>query len=289
MANYRKYKAGATGRCDGASGVGRHGMQPVRSEDPGREARERDGSELGVDDSFGSADGLDDRLERADVIDPDGVEQHEDLLSGMGEIGENAPSEETVARTPGDLVPTLLRGNGSPGRSAVCRPRRRRASKIGRSHAGAWERDSPALTDLPSDGNPVLLRQTPNEANFDETMSIVEAQESIQVTADSGALSGLDNGAAQPREDSTPEQGQAPRSASESGNPKPLTPDSSDRACSGSLPATVSQQEERQLRLEEERRAIERMVEEKLKAGNFSLREILMSAMTLPLSGGRGP
>ena len=39
---------------------------------------ERDGSELGADDSFGSGDGQDDRLERADVIDPDGVEQHGD-------------------------------------------------------------------------------------------------------------------------------------------------------------------------------------------------------------------
>ena len=61
----------------------------------------------------------------------------------------------------------------------------------------------------------------PNEANFDETMSIVEAQESIQVTANSGALSGLDNGAAQPGEGSTPEQGKAQGSASESGNPEP--------------------------------------------------------------------
>jgi len=34
----------------------------------------------------------------------------------------------------------------------------------------------------------------PSEANFDETMSIVEAPESIQVTPNSGALSGLDNG-----------------------------------------------------------------------------------------------
>ena len=107
--------------------------------------------------STGSGDGQDDRLERADVIDPDGVEKHGDEMSGMGEIGENAPSE----------------------------------------------------------------------ANFDETMSIVEAQESIQVTANSGALSGLDNGAAQPGEDSTPEQGKAPGSASESGTiraePPPVT------------------------------------------------------------------
>jgi hypothetical protein len=288
MANYRKYQATTRDRRDGASGVGRHGTQQDRSEDSGREPHERDGSELGADDSFGSGNGLDDRLERADVIDPDGVEQHGDLLSGTGAIGENAPSEETLARTPGDLVPTLLRGNGSPGRSAVCGPRRRRASKIGRSHAGAWERASPALTELPSDGNPVLLRQTPNEANFDETMSIVEAQEPIQVTADSGALSGLDNGAAQSGEGSTPEQGKAPGSGSESGNPEPQTPDSRDQARRGNLPTTVSKPEQTRLQLEEERRAVERMVEEKLKAGNFSLREILTSAMALPPSGGRG-
>ncbi len=39
-----------------------------------------------------------------------------------------------------------------------------------------------------------LGENAPNEANFGETMSIVEAQEPIQVTANSGALSGLDNG-----------------------------------------------------------------------------------------------
>jgi hypothetical protein len=38
----------------------------------------------------------------------------------------------------------------------------------------------------------------PNEANFDETMSIVEARDSIEVTANPGALSGLDKGVAQP-------------------------------------------------------------------------------------------
>jgi len=55
------------------------------------------------------------------------------------------------------------------------------------------------------------------------------------------------------------------------------------------LPATVSKPEQRRLGPEEERRAVERMVEEKLKAGRFSLREILTSAMALPLSGGGGP
>jgi hypothetical protein len=58
-----------------------------------------------------------------------------------------------------------------------------------------------------------------------------------------------------------------------------------------SLPATDSEPERRRLRPEEEeeRRAVESMVEEKLKAGTFSLREILTSAMALPRSGGRGP
>jgi hypothetical protein len=221
MANYRQYKARTNGRSGGASGVGRDPAQQDRSAGPGGAAHEWDASELATDDSLGSGDRQDDRLEQADVIDPDGVEQHEDLLSGMGAIGENAPSE----------------------------------------------------------------------ANSDETMSIVEAQESIQVTANSGALSGLDNGAAQPGDGTTPEQGEAPGSASASGNPQPQTPDSRDRDCRGSLPTTVSEQEKRRLRPEEEeeRRAVERMVEEKLRAGNFSLREILTSAMALPPSGGRGP
>ncbi len=72
------------------------------------------------DDSLSSGDGEDDRLERADVIDAEGVEKHGDEARGMRE---NAP----------------------------------------------------------------------NEANFDEAVSNVEAQEPIQVTATSGALSGLDN------------------------------------------------------------------------------------------------
>ncbi len=129
----------------------------------------------------------------------------------------------------------------------------------------------------------------PNEANFDETISIVEAQDSIQVTANPGAISGLDKGVAQPGEDSTPEQGKAQGSGSANGNPNQETPDSSDRACRGSLPATVSEREERRLRREKERRAVERMVEDKLNAGSFSLGEILTSALALPPSGGRGP
>jgi len=43
--------------------------------------------------SDGSGDGQDDRLEQADGIDPDGVEKHGDEMTGMGEIGENAPNE----------------------------------------------------------------------------------------------------------------------------------------------------------------------------------------------------
>ena len=79
-------------------------------------------------------------------------------------------------------------------------------------------------------------------------MSIVEPQESIEVTANSGALPGLDNSVAQLEERSTPERGTAPGTASESGDPQHEAPDSSDRACEGSLPVTVSEQENRRLR-----------------------------------------
>ncbi len=67
-----------------------------------------------------------DRLERAEMIDPHSVQQDGDEMSGMGEIGENAP----------------------------------------------------------------------NEANFAESTSIVEAQDSIQVTANSRARLRLDKGVA---------------------------------------------------------------------------------------------
>jgi len=219
MANYRKYQARKSGGCGGASGVGPYGTQPGWSEDRRREAHEGDGSVFGTHDSFGSGDGLDDRLERADVIDPDGAEQHGDLTSGMGEIGENAPSE----------------------------------------------------------------------ANSGETMSIVEAQEHIQVTADSGALAGLDNAVDQPGEASMPEPGKAAASGPESGNPKPHTPDPSDRACRERMPATVSKRELRRLQLREERRAVEKMVEDMLTSGNCAPGEILMSVLKMPLSGGCGP
>jgi len=128
----------------------------------------------------------------------------------------------------------------------------------------------------------------PNEADFDEAMRIVEAQEPIQVTANSGALSGLDNGVAQPGDGGTPEHREAPGSGSASGNPEPQTPDSSDRACRERSPATVAKREKRRLR-QEERRAVERMVEDKLNAGNLAPGKILMSALALPLSRGRGP
>jgi len=219
MANYREYQARKSGGWGGASGVGPYAAQPDRSEDPGPAAHERGGSEFGAHDPFGSGDGQGDRLERADVIDPDGVEQHGDEMNGTGEIGENAPSE----------------------------------------------------------------------ANFDETTSIVEAQESIQVTANSGAPPGLDNGAAEPGEDSTPEQGKAPGSGSESDDPVPRTPDSSNRACTGSLPSAVSKREQRRLQRQEERQAVEKMVEDMLTAGNCAPGEILMSVLKLPLSGGPGP
>jgi len=54
------------------------------------------------------------------------------------------------------------------------------------------------------------------------------------------------------------------------------------------LQATVSKREKRRRR-EKDRRAVERMVEEKLKAGCCSLEEIVMSALALPLSGDSGP
>jgi hypothetical protein len=129
----------------------------------------------------------------------------------------------------------------------------------------------------------------PSEANFAETMSIVEAQEFIQVAANPGALSGLDNGVAQPGKGSTPEEGEAPGSGSASGDPKPPTPDSSDRVWRGSSSATVSRREKRRKRRDTERRAVERMVEDKLKAGGFSPGDILMSVLALPRSGGCGP
>jgi hypothetical protein len=120
-------------------------------------------------------------------------------------------------------------------------------------------------------------------------MIIAEPQESIQVTANSGALAGLDNGAAQPGEDSTPEHGKAPGSPSENGDPQHEAPDSSDRACSGGFPPTDLKRQKTRLRDEEEKQMVERMVEEKLKAGNLAPGEILMTALTMQSPGDRDP
>jgi hypothetical protein len=210
MANYRKYKAKTSGASGGDGGVGRCALRPEWSEYSGREAHERDGWDIGADDSLGSGDRQDDHRDRPDVIDPDGVELHGDEISGMGEIGEDAPIE----------------------------------------------------------------------ANFDESTSNVEPQEWIEVTANPSALPGLDNSGAQPEEGSRPEHGNAQGSVSESGNPREA-PDPSDRTCSGSLLAPVSQREER--------RMVERTVEGKLKAGNFAPGKILMSALTMSFPGDRDP
>ncbi len=65
----------------------------------GREAHERGGSELAVHDSVGSGDGLNNRLQLADLIDLDAVEWHGDLMNGTGEIDENAPNEPNFDET----------------------------------------------------------------------------------------------------------------------------------------------------------------------------------------------
>ncbi len=83
--------------------------------------------------------------------------------------------------------------------------------------------------DLPS-GMGEIGENPPNEPNFDESMSVAEAQESNQVTPISGALSGLDNALAQPGEGSTTGEGEAVGSGFESGGAKLPTPTSSGRA-----------------------------------------------------------
>ena len=258
MANYRNYQAKTGGRAGVASGVGRHGTQTDGREATGYEAHKMVGAGLEGDESFGPGDGQHDRLERARRIGPDRMDPPGDEPSNMGEISEDAP----------------------------------------------------------------------NEANFDESTSIAEARESVQVTANSGALAGLDKAMDQPEKGSTPEQGNAQGPVSENGSAEPPTRDSSGRASqpdfvvlggpgsdqadddagtrrvapggppsqnratpmSGDLPADVSKRETIRPRCEEEeRRVVERMVEAKLKAGCIPLREILTSAMELPLPGGRGP
>ncbi len=121
----------------------------------------------------------------------------------------------------------------------------------------------------------------PNEAIFDEATSFVEPREPIQVTAIPGDFSGLDNDAAGPQEDGEVEPAQSQVSGSDSGDPKPGKPESSDRDRERRSPEAVSKRK-RRLKREKERRAVERIVEEKLAAGVYSFDEILKSVMALP-------
>ncbi len=50
-------------------------------------------------DSFGLADGHDDRSERNDVIDADSVQQHRDDMVAMAEVDENATNEADFDET----------------------------------------------------------------------------------------------------------------------------------------------------------------------------------------------
>jgi len=79
-------------------------LSPTISYSTGREAHESDGSELGAHDSFGSGDGQGDRLERADVIDFDGVERRGAQTDETAEFGENAESSRRTPPRSGALL-----------------------------------------------------------------------------------------------------------------------------------------------------------------------------------------
>ncbi len=124
---------------------------------------------------------------------------------------------------PGEIMHALKHGNRSRKLTLL-----REESCAFEDRLRKWMAIGDAQDDVEEmSGTGEIDENAPSEANFDETVSIVEAQEAIRLMANSGALSGLDKGAAQPREDSTPEPGKAQGSASESGNPKQETPDSS--------------------------------------------------------------
>ncbi len=116
-----------------------------------------------------------------------------------------------------------------------------------------------------------------NEANFDEIMSNFEAQKSVHATANSGVLSALDKGVDQPGDETTQELLKMEGSGSESGDPEPQTSESSARAGAATVPTRLSEREQRQSGREEERPAVEKMVEDPLKAGCSSF-----SALALP-------
>jgi hypothetical protein len=277
MANYRKYQSENKSRPslqEGTAPPGRiydfrsaRGDFPASHSERSPEAHVSNGSELGADDPFGSGADHDDPLDWARVIDPGSVVQHGDQIIGMSEIGENSTNEANFEETMGiaevqEPIQITASLGALPGLDNA-------VSQRGKGSTVEEAEDPRSDSASGADNLPAPLRRT-GSGNCADVGQPFQADVGLESLTYDKATSHADVGLDRPQCGLT-------------------TPTSSDRASREILSARVSKREKRQLRREKERRAVEMMVEDKLKAGNFSLDDILTTAMTMALPGDRGP
>ncbi len=312
MENYRKHKSRTSGGGNGADGVGRREREQYPSADT-RWATQ------GTDDrssrSFVPHDGQAERLEPA-VDSTDWLDREPQSACDTDEapaaVWQNQTNEANfyenmnLIQDQGFVEVTAISDVDSGLDNGVIRPCE--ASEPGQADCGTAESAdaisenetteaidenvsaavSTELSDRevqPACGTAettdAVSENETTEANLDAHVNITQEQGPVDVVADSGVPSGLDNSEIQPGEARVPEQEEVRKSRSEIGSPESQNPDLDDPAGGGRSPATFPKQERRPpTRRETERTKVERLVEEKLKAGCTSLREILNSVMT---------
>ncbi len=313
MENYRKHKSRSSGGGNGAGGVGWHEREHYPSADT-RWATQ------GTDDrrsrSFVPHDGRPERLEPAvdstDWLDraaqpgcdtdlvTDFIPQNETNEANFYEnvnIAQEQYSVEVTANSgaqsgldnsviqPGEASAPEQAGCGTGESTDAVLENETFEAKLDENVSAFDSTDlldrAPELVCSTADTTDAVSQNKTNEANSDTHVNITQEQYAVEVTANSGAQSGLDNGAVQPVEASEREQEDVLKSESEAGNPTSQKPDLVDPPGGGRSAATLSNQERRSARHDRERTKVEQLVEEKLKAG-CTLREILNSVVTPP-------
>ena len=119
-----------------------------------------------------------------------------------------------------------------------------------------------------------------NEANFDETMLITQEQSPVEVVANSGPQSGLDNSVIQPGEAGEPDQEEVRKSESEIGVPESQHAECDDCAGGGDVPVTLLKQELTQQRFKAERTPRGTTLEDLPKAAGTLFEEMCSHTLT---------
>ncbi len=119
-----------------------------------------------------------------------------------------------------------------------------------------------------------------NEANFDTRVNITQEQDLVEVVANSGPQSGLDNSVIQPLVASEPGGEEVRKSESEIGVPESQHAECDDCAGGGDVPVTLLKQELTQQRFKEERTPRGTTLEDSPAAGGTSFEEMCSHTLT---------